>query len=257
MHVGGRPDDEELDVRGQQGAKATKLARDLAVARGCMQAEDDDVRIEEFERFGDVLRRHTRSDVRDPPPVGGGRGGNDEGVELRGMVTQCGDDDITRRQRRGSGRDDVIEHATQHGVREVSVRPAQRAVEQLHAESIDQWDDDGIEEIVGRKGDDGAAQEEVERDGVEARDRTDARLEEITRRGRRRRRRVGRPRRGDGCSAGAFSSRRSTTAAVGRAATCPMVRPVRVACTRRRRRSMSASEYRRRPLVERTGVTTA
>ena len=81
MHVGGRPDDEELDLRRQQGAKATKLARDLAIARGGSQAEDEDACIEELERVGNVVCRDPRSDVRDPPPVGGGRGGNDEGVE--------------------------------------------------------------------------------------------------------------------------------------------------------------------------------
>ena len=65
----------------------------------------------------------------------------------------------------------------------MSVRPTQRAVEQLHANSLDQRDDDRIEEIVGREGDDGAAQEEVERDGVEVRDRVHARRKEITHRG--------------------------------------------------------------------------
>jgi len=57
MYVGGRPDDEELDVRGQQGTKAAQLARALAVARGRVQAENDDVRIEELEHVGDVVRR--------------------------------------------------------------------------------------------------------------------------------------------------------------------------------------------------------
>ena len=109
------------------------------------------------------------------------------------MIAQAGDDDVAQGKRRGRGRDDVIEHATEHGVREVSVRPAQRAVEQLHAELLDQREDDGIEKIVGRKRDDGAAQEKVERDGVEARDRIDACLEEITRRGLRPRRGLGTP----------------------------------------------------------------
>ena len=108
---------------------------------------------------------------------------------------------------------------------------------------IDEGHDDGIEKIVGRQGDDGAAQDEVERDGIEALDRRDARVEEIPGRGGRRRRRVGAPASARPMVGGSLLVEEiATSAAVDNAAICPMVRPVRVACTMRRRRSMSASE---------------
>lgn len=242
MHVGGGSDDENRSVCRKPCPKATKLARYHAVAWRGGQAEDEDPRADLVEHLRDVVHRHAGPDVGDPPSVGSGSGGNDEGLDLVGVTTERGDDDVARGERRRGGRDDVIEHATQHGVREVSVRSTQRAVEQMHLEVIDEGHDDGIEEIACREGDDGAAQDEVERDGIEALDRRDARVEEIP------------VARGDGgvasvraCrrgrwSAGVCSSRSATSAVVGNAAICPMVRPVRVACTMRRRRSMSASE---------------